>query len=108
MSPVLIALQLYLLQAKVKGSICNIVIQMKINFSFERLGHIDIVKLLIEHGADVNASSRTNQNALVEATLNGHYEVIKYLIEHGADVKAKDNRNRSLLKIAKQAGLTNV
>lgn len=79
-----------------------------INFSFERLGHIDIVKLLVENGADVNAPSRTNQKALVDATLNGHYEVIKYLIEHGADVKAKDNRNRTLLKIAKQTGLTNV
>lgn len=47
------------------------------------------MKLLIEANADVNAPSRTNQNALIDATLNGHYEVVKLLIEHGADVNAR-------------------
>lgn len=46
----------------------------EINFIFFRLGHADVAKLLIENGADVNAPSRTNQNALIDATLCGKIE----------------------------------
>lgn len=87
MIQVLIAPQLYLRQIKVENSICR---TQENTFIFECLGYIDIVKLLIEHKADVNAPSRTNQNALIDATLNGHYETVKVLIEHGADVNARN------------------
>lgn len=67
------------------------------------------MKLLIEHKANINPPSRTNQNALIAAILNEHYEVVKFLIENGADVReAKDNKNRTLLMIAQKSGLTNV
>lgn len=46
------------------------------------------MKLLIANGGDVNARSRTNQNALIDATINGHYDAVKLLIEHGANVDA--------------------
>lgn len=43
------------------------------------IGYFDVAKLLIEHGADVNAPSHTNQNALIDATLNGKFELIYIL-----------------------------
>lgn len=46
----------------------------EIKFIFVCLGHVDVAKLLIENGADVNAPSRTNQNALIDATLCGKIE----------------------------------
>ncbi len=47
------------------------------------MGHTDTVKLLIERGADVNAQ---DGKALIEAAYEGHTDTIKLLIEKGADI----------------------
>ena len=56
-----------------------------------REGHLEIVKLLIENGANINAKDNDGETALMRASYNGHLEVVKYLIENGADVNIKDN-----------------
>lgn len=47
-------------------------------------GHLDVVKLLIAHGASVNSTTRTNSTPLRAACFDGHLEIVKYLILHGA------------------------
>lgn len=50
-------------------------------------GHYDIVKLLLEHGADPNIPEEgiaPRGHALHSAVVNGHKEVVKLLLEHGA------------------------
>jgi ankyrin repeat protein len=76
-------------------------------------GHIDVVKLLLEHGADVKAIGmslrhfsssfhsqlkvdESNNTALHMASSNGHTNVVKLLLEHGADVKATSMSLRHL------------
>jgi ankyrin repeat protein len=54
-------------------------------------GHLDIVKVLISAGADVNSSQKyTNfsfcESMLMTACSSGHYEIAKVLITAGADV----------------------
>ena len=50
-------------------------------------GYIDIVKLLLEHGADANAHDRfINWGPLHIAAQSGNIEIVKLLLEHGADV----------------------
>ena len=50
-------------------------------------GHLDIVKLLISLGADVNAArNHRGLNALEEAALNNKAEVMEYLLENGANL----------------------
>src|SRR5712691_9403969 len=49
-----------------------------------RAGHIDLVRLLIEHGADVAAQSKNGMTPLHEASEAGHVDVARLLIEHGA------------------------
>ena len=44
-------------------------------------GNLDIVKYLVEHGADIHAR---NNEALTLATEEGHEHVINYLIAKGA------------------------
>ena len=46
-----------------------------------RKGHLDIVRYLVEQGADVTAE---NNEAVHWASLNGHTEVVQYLVEKGA------------------------
>ena len=50
-------------------------------------GHIEIVKLLLERGADPNLPEEgiaPQGHALYAAVSNGHYEIAKVLLEHGA------------------------
>ena len=49
-------------------------------------GHVDMVKLLIENGADVNLKGEAWYGPLHAAAANGHIEVVKILLENGADV----------------------
>lgn len=50
-------------------------------------GRLDIVQLLLEHGADPNLPEEQiapRGKALYEAVMRGHYEIAKLLLEHGA------------------------
>ncbi len=50
-------------------------------------GHIEIVKLLLERGADPNLPEEgiaPRGHALHSAVVNGHIEIVKLLLEHGA------------------------
>ncbi len=48
-------------------------------------GHAGAVRLLIEKGADVNASNSSGYTALDWAALNGHAKIVRLLLEKGAD-----------------------
>ena len=50
-----------------------------------RNGDTQIVKLLIEHGAEVNRASERGQTVLYCAGGHGHLETVQLLLEHGAD-----------------------
>ncbi|XP_065904061.1 26S proteasome non-ATPase regulatory subunit 10-like [Dysidea avara] len=54
-----------------------------------RSGKEEIVKFLIEKGANVNARS-LGSTPLHVAVTNGREEIVKFLIEKGTNVNAKD------------------
>ena len=47
---------------------------------------LDVVKLLIKHGADVNATSDTQSTPVRSACFMTNIEVVKYLVDNGADI----------------------
>ncbi|KAJ7693073.1 ankyrin repeat-containing domain protein [Mycena rosella] len=49
-------------------------------------GHIDIVQLLIDVGAEIDGRKEYYENALHAASWNGHVQVLQVLIDHGASV----------------------
>ena len=51
-------------------------------------GHLDIVKLLVKSGANVNSTTKTNSTPLRAACFDGHYEIVKYLVEHNAGAES--------------------
>ncbi|AGO11546.1 AaceriADL244Wp [[Ashbya] aceris (nom. inval.)] len=50
-------------------------------------GHLEVVKLLIRHGANVNIQSYEmfKDTPLIDASANGHLDVVRELLQHGAD-----------------------
>ena len=63
-------------------------------------GHLDILRCLLENGADINASSADNCTPLMIALENGKLNVVTFLIEHGANVDLKDDRGDTALHYA--------
>lgn len=52
--------------------------------------NIEIVKLLLDHGADVNAQEKpSGMTALMGSVVKGQYEMAKILLERGADADAE-------------------
>ena len=45
---------------------------------------LEIVKLLVKSGANVNSTTKTNSTPLRAACFDGHFEIVKYLVEHNA------------------------
>jgi ankyrin repeat protein len=66
-------------------------------------GHIEIVKLLLERGADPNLPEERiapRGHALYSAVYNGHYEIARLLLEHGADPNPAVESSADALSIA--------
>lgn len=53
-------------------------------------GHVELVKLLIGHGADINRTHENLGSALLLAVINGRLDLVKYLLEQGADLTLAD------------------
>jgi ankyrin repeat protein len=51
-------------------------------------GYKQVVKMLLNKGADVNAQGREYGNVLQAALSRGHKQVVKILLDKGADVNA--------------------
>lgn len=58
---------------------------------------IEVTKLFVERGANVNARAGDGTTPLIIAAAGVKYNVVKYLLEKGADVKAKDNNGKTAL-----------
>jgi hypothetical protein len=57
-------------------------------------GHTEIVRLLLERGADANTKEDISGfTALMSASVNGHTEIVALLLEKGADLNAKATSN---------------
>lgn len=64
-----------------------------INLNFKRFpsaGHVEVAKILIHSGADVNNKNYFQQNPLFAAAYNDRADLAKLLIEKGADMNTKD------------------
>lgn len=73
-------------------------------------GHKELVQLLLEKGADVNATNNSNDSALISASEQpGNAAVLKLLLDHGARINHKNELGRTaLIEAASIGGLANV
>lgn len=74
-------------------------------FLASKLGHVDLLKSLVDLGVNVKARTDSGHSALHVAIANGQYSCIDFLLENGAknDTKTRETGRRAL-RIAKQYG----
>jgi uncharacterized protein len=65
-------------------------------------GHSEIVKWLLDHGAEPNYRYAAGYTPLLTAAANGHLEILKALLAHGADLHAKTNDGKNALAYAQE------
>lgn len=64
-------------------------------------GHLDIVKTLVEAGAELEArNTYTSQTALYKAVEHKHRDVIEYLLSKGADPMTEESFGKNILMLA--------
>ena len=61
------------------------------------------VQAIIDHGADVNATNKDNETALLIACMNGETDAINVLLEAGADTNITETDGHTCLHIAVNA-----
>ena len=66
--------------------------------------HVQIVKFLLEEGADIEARNKDSETSLIIAANCGHLSVVKYLVRYDANVNAKDKSDFTPLMRAVKEG----
>ena len=71
-------------------------------------GNMEMVKYLVEHGANVNRATDAGVTPLHLTALCGDLNIMQYLVEHGADVNRTANNEINPLIFAVMTGEENV
>ena len=61
---------------------------------------LEIIKFLVESGANLNATGEKEETPFLEATSSGQLKLVKYFIENGVDVNEKDTYGNTSLMLA--------
>ena len=67
--------------------------------SGQSIAMAEIVRVLIEHGADVTMQDKAHSTPLHLASSMGNTEIVRLLLQHGADVATQDENNRTPLHL---------
>lgn len=63
-------------------------------------GMQDVVSILLEYGADIDAKNIFGRTAVMYAAFLGNFEMVKFLIEKGANLNLKTNQGENVLLYA--------
>jgi len=69
-------------------------------FSAAYSNSVEIAKILVENGADLNEATTDGRTPLMIAVEQGSYEMVRFLLEKGADVSRKDSHGDTVVQYA--------
>jgi len=72
------------------------------------ISQIEIVNILLQNGANVNAQQSSGVTALHSAAHNGATKIVKLLLKNGADKTAKTKDGKSVLDFATEGNFTKI
>ena len=65
------------------------------------MGHMEMARLLLSYGANINAVNNYGTTALILAAAEGHSDMVRFLVSSGADINAQnDNGDTALIQAA--------
>lgn len=73
-----------------------------VHHGLDGVAHLDVVGLLLDHKAEVDAADSFGRTASYIAAKNEDSEVLALLLEHGANVRLKDHEGLSSVDVALQ------
>ena len=73
-----------------------------------RDGHIDIVKLLVDLGADIEVRTDFGSTPLHLASYRGHIDMVKLLVDLDADIESMNNYGKTSAQVAKTTTIKTV
>lgn len=73
-----------------------------------REGHLELCKLLVENGTDINLEDKYGQTCIFYAIRQGHYEIVDFLIKNGANVNKTDKKKQTPVSYAMRIGQNNI
>jgi hypothetical protein len=65
-----------------------------------RNGHIEIARLILQNGAEVNVRNNGGRTPLHWAAIQGHVDILHLLVENGADLEAQNDDGGRVLHFA--------
>ena len=71
-------------------------------------GHIEIVKTILDHNANVDIQNDLGETALTFASFNGHIDCVRLLLENGANATLKNKDGKTANDLAQQKGLLEI
>ena len=71
-------------------------------------GHLEVVRLLVTHLANVNHTTVTNSTPLRAACFDGRLDIVRYLVDHNANIGIANKYDNTCLMIAAYKGHTDV
>ena len=78
------------------------------NHLASRSGHVEVARLLVEHGADPTAQHKDGSSPLHLASVNGHVEVVRFLVGRGTDLTTRDKNGYTPLLSASLDGYVEI
>jgi ankyrin repeat protein len=70
--------------------------------------NIEVLRFLLDHGADLNARNQDGETALTLSAFSGQVDMVKELFRRGAVFDCKNETDRATLSTAEQRGYVRI
>lgn len=67
-------------------------------------GHFEVIKFLVQHGADVELANKLGHTVLMISSFRGYVRITKFLIDANANINRKSSKGHTALHDSAETG----